>query len=456
MRVTASAMVGMTLLWCACGADDTGEVVNAEKEAPAILGDATAGCSKMQLPNPSDYAVQIQLGTTLEPGEEGEFCAIQQVGDSDIWLNWSDVLLSTGSHHGLLWQASYEGELPETDNQGDPIQLGKLRPCEGGANSRFDVRGVMAGSQGSTNSTAKGVLPADVALHIPARSYVVMNFHMLNATDKPIDPCMKVGVHSIDKKHVAQEAGVLFFFNGNIAVPAHGSASARLACPITQPISLKSNVSHMHSRGVGYEAKLLSGDPYAADTKTLEMLYETTQWDAPSDKLWDEPKQLQKGQYIDYSCHYENTEDHDVAQGLDTTDEMCMFMGVYWPRNDALSFCSDPKTGRDAGYQIGDGRMSGSEFTSCITSSDFEAGATEGCGRAECNDYGARYHFQSCFTQACPAIGKYTLDYVNCLGAHSPDCQETCAGKPASCTFSCLHEQHCKPQVQALNDTACD
>lgn len=248
---------------------------------------------------------------------------------------------------------------------------------------------------------------------------------------------------------------MLFFYNGDIAIPARSSASTRKACPITQAITLKSSVSHMHARGVGYEAKLLSGDPYDANTETLDMLYETTQWDSPQDTVWSEPKQLEAGQFIDYSCHYQNPDDRIVAQGLDTTDEMCMFMGVYWPRNDALSFCSDPHTGNAAGYEIGDGEMGGSEFVSCILSSDFAGGATEGCGRAECKNYDARYHFQSCFTRACPAIGRYTQPYVNCLSAHSPDCQGECDGRDASCTLNCLND-HCDQEVQALNDTPCE
>jgi len=450
-------VMGLAVLGCACSTDtdDSGELENAVSQAPVVLGEETAGCKAVQLPNPREYDLQIQLGTSLAPGEEGEFCAIQQVGDRDLWLNWSDTVLSAGSHHGLLWQASYEGELPEKDRQGDPIELGKLKPCEGGANSRFNVRGVLAGSQGSTNSTARGVLPADIALHVPARSYVVMNFHMLNASEKPLEPCMKVGIHGIDKDKVSQEAGVLFFYNGNIAVPAGGSASARMACPITQPISLKTAVSHMHARGVGYEAKWLDGDPYADETEIVEMLYETTQWDAPRDTVWSEPKQLEAGDFIDYACHYENQGDREIAQGLDTTDEMCMFQGVYWPRNDAMSFCSDPKTGDDAGYQIGAGELDGKAFVSCVLGADYEGGATEGCGRAECRNYGARYQLQSCFTQACPAIGRYTQSYFNCLGAHSAECDKDCAGD-VGCTLSCLNTQHCQQPLQAVQGTSCD
>jgi hypothetical protein len=409
----------------------------------------------LALPTPNEYDVQVQLGTTLEAGNEGEFCAIQRVGDRDLWLNWSDTVLSVGSHHGLLWQSAYQGDLPETDSLGDPIELGKLRPCEGGANSRFRVMGVLAGSQGATNTTAKGVLPPDAALHIPANSYVVMNFHMINTTEDTLEPCMKVGIHSIDKAQVAKEAGVIFFYNSNIAIPAGEAATARMACPITQDISLKSAVSHMHRRGMGYDAELLSGDPYASDTHTVEMLYTTDEWDAPVDTIWTEPKQLQAGQYIDYACHYQNNETHDIAQGLDTTDEMCMFIGVYWPRNDGLSFCFDPKTGADTSYQIGSGKLDGKKFLSCVESSHLGAGAAENCGRAECADYGARFHLQNCFTQSCPAVGKYSQAYFNCLGANAETCGAECVGKAASCTLTCLNEQHCQAQVQALNDTAC-
>lgn len=456
MRSASTVMI-LACLGCACGADDDpAESASVTGHSEVVLGEATAGCQKLQLPSVGEYDVQLQLGTTLEPGQEGEYCAIHRVGDQDVWLNWSDTQLSAGSHHGLLWQATYQGELPETDRRGDPLELGKLVPCEGGANARFEVRGVLAGSQGSSNSTAKGVLPQDAALHIPARSYVVMNFHMLNASERTLEPCMKVGLHGIDKRQVKNEAGVLFYYNSNIAVPPGGSSTAHMACPITQDVSLRSAVSHMHARGVAYEARWLSGDPYDADTQTLDTLYETKQWDAPVDTVWSEPKQLKAGNFLDYHCDYQNPDEREVAQGLDTTDEMCMLLGVYWPRNDNVSFCLDPASGKSGAYQIGSGQMTGSEFLSCVIGSDLSGGATEGCGRAECRNYGARYHLQSCFTQACPGIGRYTQKYFNCLGAHSAECQSACEGEPSSCRLQCLHERSCAPEVQALQQSSCE
>jgi hypothetical protein len=447
----------LTFLGCACSAyDDVGESPSPTGQSAVVLGEVSAGCQALQLPSPREYDLQLQLGTTLEPGQEGEFCAIHRVGDQDLWLNWSDTRMSAGAHHGLLWQATYKGDLPETDRRGDPIELGKLVRCEGGANSRFEVRGVVAGSQGSSNSTAKGVLPEDAALHIPARSYVVMNFHMLNASERTLEPCLKVGIHGIDKGQVKNEAGVLFYYNGNIAVPASGSATARMACPITQDISLKSAVSHMHARGVGYEARWLSGDPYDADTQSIDTLYETKQWDAPVDTVWSEPRQLKAGNFIDYHCDYQNPDDRVVAQGLDTTDEMCMLMGVYWPRSDAVSNCLNPATGRSAAYQIGSGHMTGPEFLSCVIGSDFDGGANEGCGRAECRNYAARYHLQSCFTQACPGIGRHTQAYYNCLGAHSAECQSACDAQPSSCRLSCLNERSCAQEVKSLQESSCE
>jgi hypothetical protein len=433
--------------------------VTADSGAPDAITDALPGCSALSLPAKA-YAAQYQIGIALEPGEEHEVCAIHAVGPKEIHLNSSEVKMSLGSHHGLLWQTSYT-ELPEKDRKGNPIELDKVVSCESAANSLFDVTGIVAGSQGLSNVTADGVLPSNVALTLPANSYVVSNLHLVNVSDNPRDACMKVGLRGLPAGEVEHEAAALFFYDPFIAIEQGESSSARMACPITQQIQLKSGTSHMHKRGVNYHANLLSGNPYDKDTKVVTELYKTTQWDAPPDRIWDEPLTIEEGQWIDYQCDYENDGDRDVAQGLETTDEMCMFLGMYWPKNQALSFCQDPmvKSGgaSSGGYQIGSGKLDGSAFLACMLTSDFSGGATEGtCGYGECKNYAARFKFQSCFVEACEAVGRYTRPYLNCFSAHSKECSTECEGQSSSCTLTCLNTNHCKAEADALTAAKCN
>jgi hypothetical protein len=420
-------------------------------------GEAQPGCAELDV-DPTKYDATFELGRELAASDEIEICAVQQTGDKDIWLNSTDVRLSAGSHHGLLWQTAYT-TLPEADSEGDPIVVGQTVPCPGGANGRFKVTRPLAGSQGRVNGTGVGAFPKDVAMHVPAHSYVVLDLHMLNATDRSAGACMKVGIHGIPKDRVKQEGGVLFFYNPFITVAAGQSAHARMACPVTRDISLGSAVSHMHKSGVGYEAKWLDGDPLEPGTQLREMLYTTTQWDEPIDTVWPTPRALKAGDFIDYTCEYQNQTSHDVAQGLGTNDEMCMFVGSYWPYDEALQYCARPGTGFDAsasaGYSIGSGELDGPGFKDCVLNANYDGGAGEQCSFAHCKNYPARYAWQACFTRACPAIGRYTRAYLDCLADNGDACKQQCNTGPAGCALDCIDDK-CKTETAALMTTPCE
>ena len=48
------------------------------------------------------------------------------------------------------------------------------------------------------------------------------------------------------------------------------------------------------------------------------------------------------------------------------------------------------------------------------------------CGRAECENYEAKYDFYSCFTNACEAVSEFTRPYSNCVAANSGQIQADC------------------------------
>jgi hypothetical protein len=82
----------------------------------------------------------------------------------------------------------------------------------------------------------------------------------------------------------------------------------------------------MHQRGVGFVAELLD-----AQGRPLRRLLETRRWDA--DPVWfDEPIHLSRGQWIEFACSYDNPSEHGVIEGDKADDEMCMFVGGYYPQ----------------------------------------------------------------------------------------------------------------------------
>lgn len=383
----------------------------------------SAGCDAIAL-TPPEKGVQLKLPISLAAGEEGEFCQLVRA-DQALNISSSDGLFTSGSHHGLVHKTSYKGAFPTETVDGKPFDGDPSKPhrCLTPA-ALWDVRGVIANGRNvvhrddpSSNALRAGVLPDNVALRVEADDILVLNFHMINTTGGDIDACYKVNLNSIDASQVEQEAGVFFLYNPFITVPASSSASAKMACPVTDNVTLLSAVSHMHSRGVGSHAQLWNKSPAEAGAEPITMLYDLPEWSEPKATEYAPPVSLTTGQWIDWSCDYTNPEDHNVAQGFATTDEMCMFIGLYYPRSIELERCG--QVGFDKGLMFGNGSKNGLDFLSCFAAL---SGKLTLFGAL---DDPNRYDTLSCFTQTCPKASPPLNPYLTCLVQK---------GGPAACT----------------------
>jgi hypothetical protein len=195
----------------------------------------------------------------------------------------------------------------------------------------------------------------------------------------------------------------MFFYNDFITVPASSTATADMACPVTSEITVATAASHMHRRGTGYTATLLDGDPIGG-AKVVQKLYEGTEWEEPVSRVFSPALTMKPGQWIRWACDYKNTESRDVAQGQQTTDEMCMFVGAYWPRNPGWEQCGVNGQGR----LFGKGTKNGADFVDCWTKSNGQL-ALYGGGP---DDSATRYAAQRCVTESCPEVSALAMDYI--------------------------------------------
>ena len=85
--------------------------------------------------------------------------------------------------------------------------------------------------------------------------------------------------------------------------------------------------SHMHARGVGYVANLLD-----ASGAKMQELYTTTTWQHVVTSGWTRRCTISAGQdRLPLQLHEQR--DPRDRQGRTTRDEMCMFIGLYYPRD---------------------------------------------------------------------------------------------------------------------------
>jgi hypothetical protein len=362
------------------------------------------GCDAVDLDPPAPgEGVQVEIEMPLDPGEERQACRLVLL-ERAVNLNWSEGLYTRGSHHGLTARTRYRDQLPTENIRGEHVEdASQLATCES-LSSDWDILGVIAGGHGvgvpaRTQLHGKGSLPDDVAMRIEAGEILALNFHMINLSERPIHACYKQNLYSIPDKRVKHEAGTMFYYNSFVTVPARQSVRATMACPVQHDVFLGDQVSHMHKRGLEYHASLLDGDPLAGG-KEIEELYDTNEWEEPLARVNSPALQLHAGQWIRWSCEFANPEDRDVAQGQETTDEMCMFLGTYWPRSPEMDWCMTPNSSSayTASRLLAEGTSDGAEFLKCWNQSPQIVGGG-GPRSAE-----ARYATQRCFTQSCAAV----------------------------------------------------
>jgi hypothetical protein len=211
-----------------------------------------------------------------------------------------------------------------------------------------------------------------------------------------------------------------------------------MRCTLSQDITLISGQSHMHRRGVGYTASLVE-----PSDGSLTQIYESHDWENVPIADWTPGMSLRTGQSIDFTCHYQNPEDRQVAQGATTKDEMCMFLGNYYPYNPEIEACGIQTAGAGATF-IGTGTADGKTTLQCISKYG-------GNDETTAELYG-------CVQDSCPAIAEQLTGHLQCQISSTSEggsCGAACSGgNPADCG-ACV-QATCGAAIGALSAAQCN
>lgn len=347
---------------------------------------------------------QLRMQAHIEPGIEGEWCKFVMGPEAEYYLNHQEVRYTPGSHHFLLYETSYT-EIPTQKEDGTPVDTSGIFDCSSGATDGWDVVRLLGGSQTGEGGDL-GLFPPNVAMKVPAGRALLMNAHYINASTEPLDPEVAINLWTVPPEQVEMEGDILFLYNPFIKVHANGTGRARWRCPVNVDITLGNVQSHMHRRGVGFEARVGGGEPF----------YENTDWDNVPVKVFEAGLTVKKGSQLDYYCDYANTEARDVYQGPRTTDEMCMLIGPYWPADPNTSNCID-ENGDYAGEWVGNGSTSCAESWACVV--DTFGGEDVVSRIADCMDL------------ASPSVAKELSAALDCVIAKNA--LEGCEAPIAAC-----------------------
>lgn len=265
---------------------------------------------------PIDPINKLELAAHLEAGEEAAWCqyVLPAAGTpSGMWI--SDLgHASTGAlTHHVIWY-----EMAET-----PQSLaGKMEPfrCDTGIHLR--KKGILYAPP-----SAEGALnwPAGVAAHLAPDAVTLVEWHVINPSAVAVDASVTVSL-APPVANDPQQAGTLLFYDWFVYVPPHETRVTTMRCRIPADMTLTWASQHMHGRGTGFTARVL--DAFGQPTHDL---LATDRWDADP-VHFEDGLHLQAGWWVEFACTHHNPSDYAVVEGDRQDDEMCMFVGGYYPR----------------------------------------------------------------------------------------------------------------------------
>lgn len=283
-------------------------------------------------------------------------------------------------------------------------------------------------------------MPPGVGLHFAAGEVLLFQSHYLDAGSADLDARVDVSLTLGDAGAITQQAGVLFFYDPFIDVPAGATSSANMRCLIPSDITLLTATSHFHARGVSYAAFL---DPPGAPPATTPF-YTASNWNSPPDL--GAAVTVPAGTHLRFGCNYDNTQGTDAYfQGQSAqTNEMCVFTGIYYP---AMSLPDEMcMTSAD---MFGTGTASCGDTLGCVQACP---AGTAPLGLLSSNpDPNVDPCWQACLAHSCPGASGPFFDQMECIKS---SCLAECASGGSGCV-SCAVSK-CGTQTQACLSAACD
>jgi hypothetical protein len=361
------------------------------------------GGSAELAPPPEGPGLQLAFDATVPAGSEVHVCKEFVVpGDGELAIDRFETQAPEGMHHILAYRT------PKTaaDVTGETFDCG-------------DVPGAIWYEQSADGAAAK--LPAGVGIKLQPGEVVRVELHDLNVGSTDETRTVRLNAWRA-KAPLTAEAGSLFMYDRDIAVPAHGSFTARMHCEIPTDITIADILPHEHVHGTGERIYLSGGD--LAEPK---LIVSTSGYGDQELRKFDaEPLVVKAGQSLDFECDYDNTTDEDVVEGPSKEhNEMCMILGDYYPKMDrAGEWCTSEGSGPahdgantcGAAYealQSGNNVDYASEQTIvgvCAAASD-AWNALGNCGFNACSDVCPGPDCSACAAKSC------VNQYVACMNA---------------------------------------
>jgi hypothetical protein len=240
----------------------------------------------------------------IPPGEEFYRCQdFANPFGRDVAILSSESFMTAGSHHMFVFQKPGARD-------------GSLESCSG-----LEFQPYIHLSQ---QSQQRITYPRDVGRLFEAAHGLRVQIHYLNASSQTVRAEIAVTIRASDPDAVPVHAAQIFINTFSINIPPYSAGTANNRCSVPKDINVFSATSHMHQRGKLFTARADDG----------QLLYETNEWAEPPPWTLSPPRKIKAGGAILIHCDYQNDTDAPLYFGESAaTNEMCVFVGSYYPAN---------------------------------------------------------------------------------------------------------------------------
>jgi hypothetical protein len=173
--------------------------------------------------------------------------------------------------------------------------------------------------QGSGAGAESSELPPGVAMRLHKGEQIMMNLHLFNISDEPLQGRSGMWIKTTPEGEVVAEAETVLAGPLSLFIPV-GRSTQSGSCTLRAAATVFSVAPHMHQKGVHMRATALKrGDEVE--------LYDGN-YDFNHQLVYSiDPVRLGAGDSIHIECTYENDTDGPISWGDSSLAEMC-FMGV--------------------------------------------------------------------------------------------------------------------------------
>jgi hypothetical protein len=173
-------------------------------------------------------------------------------------------------------------------------------------------------------------------IHLKAHERMLLQNHYVNAiTQQTKNHKGKVTINIWYAKGDPsnfEKASMCFARNLKIVVPPNSEVTFSKDCKfnvIPRPMHILGMTGHFHSRGKSFTIDKMYEDPVTKEVSVLqENIYKSSSWSEPPFTPYDPPIELKTGEFIRYTCVFNNPTDKTFTFGpkVETNEHMNLFI----------------------------------------------------------------------------------------------------------------------------------